>query len=410
MPPTLTTRCCIAGGGPAGIMLGYQLARAGIETIILEKHSDFLRDFRGDTIHPSTMEVLYELGLLKDFLNLPHYKVTRARAMIGDELITLANFFDDFSHLKVHAPFIAFTPQWDFLNFISDAGKKYPQFNLMMDTEVTGLIEEDGRIIGVRAKNKEGELEILTGLVIGADGRNSIVREKANLNIQKKGAPIDVLWFRLSKKEGDEEQLFGFINNGKMMGMIDRGDYWQCAFLIAKGDFDKIRSDGLDNFRKGLVKLAPFTEGRISELQDWDAIKLLSVKVDRLEKWYRPGLLCIGDAAHAMSPLGGVGINLAIQDSVAAANILIPAFRIGLPGKDDLAKIQKRRTFPTKITQMFQVFMQDRVLIPYLKTNNTVKAPFVLKLFNWFPILRRLPARFIGIGVRPEHIEWIGKQ
>ncbi len=396
----LTTRCCIAGGGPAGIMLGYQLARAGVDVIILEKHSDFLRDFRGDTIHPSTMEVLYELGLLEDFLKLPHFKVEGVRLKIGDDFITMG----DLTHLKVHAPFIAFTPQWDFLNFISRKGREYPGFKLMMDTEVTGLIQENGRIAGVYAKNDNDEFEIRADIVVGADGRSSIVREEAGLEIMEFGAPIDVLWYRLSKQPGDPGQVFGVMNYGKFMLMLNRGDYWQCAFVIAKGDFDNIKKEGLENFKKGIVRLAPFTEGRIDELQDWDAIKLLSVKVDRLRKWFRPGLLCIGDAAHAMSPIGGVGINLAIQDSVAAANVLIPAFRKGAPVEDDLAKIQKRRTFPTKITQRFQVFMQDRVLIPYLKTDNKVKTPFLLKLFNWFPILRRLPARFIGIGVRPEHI------
>lgn len=383
-------------------MLGYQLARAGVDVIILEKHSDFLRDFRGDTIHPSTMEVLYELGLLDDFLKLPHYKVNRARIMIGDQLIPLA----DLTHLKVHAPYIAFVPQWDFLNFISEKGSHYPAFHLMMDTEATGLLEKDGIIKGVRAENDEGEFEIKAELVIGADGRHSIIRDKAGLEIENKGAPIDVLWFRLSRKESDEEQLFGLLNYGTMMIMIDRGDYWQCAFIIAKGDFEKIQNDGMDKFRSSIVRLAPFLENRMDEISDWDKVKLLSVRVDYLKKWYRPGLLCIGDAAHAMSPIGGVGINLAIQDSVAAANVLIPAFRNGIPGEEELAKIQKRRAFPTRITQRFQVFMQDRVLIPYLRTTRQVKAPFILKLFNWFPVLRRLPARFIGIGVRAEHIEW----
>jgi 2-polyprenyl-6-methoxyphenol hydroxylase-like FAD-dependent oxidoreductase len=401
--PDLTTRCCITGGGPAGIMLGYQLARAGVETIILEKHSDFLRDFRGDTIHPSTMEVLSELGLLDDFLKLPHYNVNRARAMIGDDFITIA----DLTHLKVRAPYIAFVPQWDFLDFIASKGRAYPEFKLMMDTEATGLIEENGIIKGVTAKSDEGEFEIRADLVIGADGRHSIIRDRAGLEIENKGAPIDVLWFRLSKSENDEEQLFGLINYGTMMIMIDRGDYWQCAFIIAKGDFDKIKGKGLDKFRQNIVKLAPFTEDRVNEISAWDLVKLLSVRVDYLKKWYRTGLLCIGDAAHAMSPIGGVGINLAIQDSVAAANVLIPAFRNGLPGEDDFAKIQKRRAFPTKMTQRFQVFMQDRVLIPYLRTTRPVKAPFILNLFNWFPFLRRLPARFIGIGVRAEHIRWM---
>lgn len=399
----ISVKCCIAGGGPAGIMLGYQLARAGIQTAILEKHPDFLRDFRGDTIHPSTMEILYDLGLLEDFLKLPHYKVEGVRLKIGDDLITMG----DLTHLKVQAPYIAFTPQWDFLNFISEKGRAYKEFNLMMDTAVTGLIEEGGRVVGVRAKDDEGEIEIRAELVVGADGRASLVRKSAGMEIMEFGSPIDVLWFRLSKQTGDPGQVFGVMNFGKFMLMINRGDYWQCAFVIAKNDFENIKNEGLDNFRDGIKRLAPFTADRVNEISDWDAVKLLSVKVDRLKKWYREGLLCIGDAAHAMSPIGGVGINLAIQDSVAAANILIPAFKKGKPDMDDLEKIQKRRMFPTRVLQRFQVFMQDRVLIPYLKSNRIVKAPFLLKLFNKFPVLRRLPARFIGIGIRPEHIRWL---
>ncbi len=400
---TLNHRCCIAGGGPAGVMLGYQLARAGIDVVILEKHADFFRDFRGDTIHPSTMEVLYELGLLDDFFKLPHYKVDRARAMIGDELITLA----DLSHLKVHAPYITFVPQWDFLNFISEKGRQFPGFHLYMDTEVTGITEEDGCIKGITAKDNDGELEIRADIVIGADGRHSIVREKAGMEFINRGAPIDVLWFRLSKQSNDEEQLFGVINYGTMMVMIDRGDYWQCAFIIPKGDFDRIKSEGLEKFRESLVKLAPFTKDRMNEISDWDKVKLLSVRVDHLKKWHKCGLLFIGDAAHAMSPIGGVGINLAIQDAVAAANILIPIMKERTPAEDDLARLQSRRQFPTNMTQRFQVFMQDRVLIPYLHTTDPVKPPFILKMFNRFPLLRRLPARFIGIGVRAEHIKWL---
>jgi 2-polyprenyl-6-methoxyphenol hydroxylase-like FAD-dependent oxidoreductase len=398
----INVKCCIAGGGPAGIMLGYQLARAGIETVILEKHPDFLRDFRGDTIHPSTMEILHELGLLNDFLKLPHYKVEGVRLKIGDEFLTIG----DLTHLKVHAPFIAFTPQWDFLNFISEKGRAYPEFNLLMDTAVTDLIEDNGIITGVIAKDDKSEFEIRADVIIGADGRSSIVREKAGLEIMEFGSPIDVLWFRLSKQAGDPGQVFGVMNYGKFMLMLNRGDYWQCAFVIAKNDLENMKKVGLNEFKKGIVRLAPFTEGRINEIGDWEAVKLLSVKVDRLKKWYREGLLCIGDAAHAMSPIGGVGINLAIQDAVAAANILIPAFREGTPGVNDFKRLQKRRMFPTRVIQRFQVFIQDRVLIPYLRSDRTIKAPFLLKLFDKFPVLRRLPARFIGIGIRPEHIDW----
>lgn len=399
---TLSVRCCISGGGPAGIMLGYLLARAGIEVVVLEKWPDFFRDFRGDTIHPSTMEVLHELDLLDDFLKLPHDKTTLVSARIGGTMITVA----DFSYLNVRTPFIAFTPQWHFLNFLAQKGKAYPHFTLIMETEAYGLIEEEGAVKGVRAKNKQGEFEIRAELVIGADGRNSILRQKANLQVENKGAPVDVLWFRLSKQTGDFKQPFGIIENGKLLVMIDRGDYWQCAFNILKGDFEGIKKKGMENFHQEIIRLVPFTKERISEIVEWEQIKLLSVSVDRLKKWYRSGLICIGDAAHAMSPMGGVGINLAIQDSVAAANILVPAFKKGSPTERDLAKIQKRREFPTRITQRFQVLMQDRILIPYMRSNKPTSAPWILRLFNWFPFLRMLPALFIGIGIRAEHIRY----
>jgi 2-polyprenyl-6-methoxyphenol hydroxylase-like FAD-dependent oxidoreductase len=397
-----TVRCCISGGGPAGMMLGYLLARAGIEVAVLEKWPDFFRDFRGDTIHPSSLEVLYEIDLLDEFLKLPHDKTTRVEAQIGGVPVTIA----DFSWLSIRTPYIAFTPQWHFLNFLAKAGKAYPQFHLMMETEVVDLIQESGHIKGVKAKSRGAEREIQAELVVGADGRHSTVREKANLQVENVGAPIDVLWFKLSKRADDPKQLFALIDNGKLLVMVDRGDYWQCAFEIVKGEFEQIKTKGLQDFRQGITSLALFTKDRVNEITDWDQIKLLSVTVDRLQTWYRPGLICIGDAAHAMSPVGGVGINLAIQDAVAAANVLVPAFKKGTPTEANLARIQKRREFPTRMTQRFQVLVQDRVLIPYLQSNQTAKVPWMLRLFNWFPFLRSFPARFIGLGIRSEHVKY----
>jgi len=400
MSKHVTVDCCIAGGGPAGMMLGYLLARSGIEVAVLEKWPDFFRDFRGDTIHPSTMEVLDELGLLEDFLALPHDKTTKVTAVVGGMEVTVA----DLSLLNIPTPFIAFTPQWHFLNFLSEAGKQFPTFQLLMETEVTDLIEIGDRIEGVRAMTRGGEIEIHAALVVGADGRNSTVRERANLEVEAKGAPVDVLWFRLSKGSDESEHPFGVIDEGKLLVMIDRGDYWQCAFNIVKGDFVRIKGLGLEAFQREIVRLVPFVGDRVGELEDWDEIKLLSVTVDCLKRWFRPGLLCIGDAAHAMSPMGGVGINLAIQDAVAAANTLVPAFARGRPTTDDLASVQKRRQFPTRVTQAFQVAMQDRVLLPYLRSGKQTKPPWILQLFNRLPFLRWLPARFIAIGVRPEHV------
>lgn len=395
-------RCCVSGGGPAGMMLGYLLARAGIDVVVLEKWLDFFRDFRGDTVHPSSLEILYELGLLEEFLKLPHDKTTRVEAQISGVPVTIA----DFSRLNIRTPYIAFTPQWHFLNFLAQAGKAYPQFHLMMETEVVDLIQEHGRVRGVKVRSKGVEREIRAELVVGADGRHSTVRKKANLLVENIGAPIDVLWFRLSKRADDPKQLFALIDNGKLLVMVDRGDYWQCAFEIVKGDLEHIKQRGIENFRQAIASLAPFTKDRVGEITDWDQVKLLSVTVDRLRTWYSQGLICIGDAGHAMSPVGGVGINLAIQDAVAAANVLVPAFRKGTPTASDLARIQGRREFPTRMTQRFQVLMQDRVLIPYLQSKETAKVPWILRLFNWFPFLRWFPARFIGLGIRSEHVKY----
>ena len=396
----IQTRCCIAGGGPAGMMLGYLLARAGVDTVVLEKHADFLRDFRGDTIHPSTLDVMHELGLLDEFLQRPHDEMRQVDGQIGDERLTMA----DFSHLPTHCKFIAFMPQWDFLDFLAAQGRRYPAFHLHMQSEVTALLQEGGRIHGVRAKASQGELEIHADLVIGADGRHSVVREQAQMQVLNLGAPIDVLWMRLPRKQTDPPQTLGRVDNGHIMVMLNRGDYWQCAYVINKGGIDAIKADGLEAFRRQIAGLAPYLDDRVCELESWDDIKLLTVSVDRLQEWHKPGLLCIGDAAHAMSPIGGVGINLAIQDAVAAANILAPAFQRGKPTRDDLAAVQQRRMLPTRATQWMQIQIQDRVLSRVLASRKRATLPWQLKLFRAWPWLRRWPARFIGVGVRPEHV------
>ena len=497
----INVRCCIAGGGPAGMVLAYLLARAGIEVLVLEKHADFLRDFRGDTIHPSTLEVMYELGLLEEFLKLPHDELRELSAEINGLQFTVG----DFTYLPGHCKFIALMPQWDFLNFIADRAKRYPEFNLRMQAEVTDLILDGDRVIGVRARTQLGPVEIRAELVISADGRRSVVREKAELEVETFGSPIDVLWMRIPRKPGDPPQTFGHIDSGRILVMIQRNDYWQCAFVIAKGSFAGIREKGLQPFRDDIVRLQPFLRGRENELKSWEDIKLLTVVIDRLKKWHRPGLLCIGDAAHAMSPIGGVGINLAIQDAVAAANILAPAFQRGatlgtipvmdalseaispaegaLPAaiamgltpalegvpsahinpllarsacvpsrgtnlspaflrsrfdasdasvqgragnapapsittasnsqepayssvtEDDLAAVQRRREFPTRMMQRIQVAIQNRVISRVLSANKQIEVPLVVKLLRRFPILRRIPAYIVGIGFRPEHVE-----
>jgi 2-polyprenyl-6-methoxyphenol hydroxylase-like FAD-dependent oxidoreductase len=394
------TRCCIAGGGPAGMMLGYLLARAGIDVVVLEKHADFLRDFRGDTIHPSTLEVMHELGVLEDFLKRPHQEIREIAGQIGDDLIPLA----DFTHLPTRCKFIAFMPQWDFLDFIKDEAARYPTFKLLMQTEVTDLIQAGTTIVGVTAKTPEGEVEIRADLTIGADGRKSVVRERAGLRVENLGAPIDVLWFRVTRQPSDPTQVLGRFVPGKIMVMLNRDEYWQCAFVIRKGAFADIKRRGIEAFRSDIVSIAPFLKDRVAELSDWEPIKLLTVLVDRLRKWYRPGLLCIGDAAHAMSPVGGVGINLAIQDAVATANILARPLRQNYVSLSHLQKVQLRREFPTKMTQWAQVQIQKRILSTVLGSQRKFRAPWFIRLFKKYPVLRRIPARLIGIGVRPEHV------
>jgi 2-polyprenyl-6-methoxyphenol hydroxylase-like FAD-dependent oxidoreductase len=397
---TLETQCCIAGGGPAGMVLGFLLARAGIDVVVLEKHGDFLRDFRGDTIHPSTLQVLHELGLLDDFLKRPHQEATRVSGVVSDVEVPVA----DFSHLPTRCRFIAFMPQWDFLDFIAEHAQRYPAFHLRMQAEVNDLIEAGGQVAGVRATTPQGSLEVLARLTVGADGRHSTVRERAGLEVEDLGAPIDVLWMRLSRKPTDPNQPLGRFDRGKILVMLFRGEYWQCAYVIPKGAFDELRRSGLDSFRKNIAEIAPAMRDRVGELKDWDDVKLLTVAVDRLKTWHRPGLLCIGDAAHAMSPVGGVGINLAIQDAVATANILAASLRERPPTSDELQRVQSRREFPTRMTQRLQVLIQNRVIGRVIRSSSKLAVPWPLKLLQRFPFLRRIPARLIGIGFRPEHV------
>lgn len=382
------------------MMLGYLLARAGVDVLVLEKHADFLRDFRGDTIHPSTLELMYELGLLEEFLKRPHQEVLELGGHVGSESVIIA----DFRHVPTHCKFLAMMPQWDFLDFLSGEAKRYTNFHLRMQAEVTGLIEENGVITGVRAKTQDGELLVKAGLVVGADGRQSVVRERASLRVRSLGAPIDVMWMRVSRKRTDPGQTFGRVDAGHILVLLDREEYWQLAFVIRKGYADVVREKGLDAFRRQIAAVASFLSDRVDELQSWDQIKLLTVMVDRLEKWSRAGLLCIGDAAHAMSPIGGVGINLAIQDAVAAANILGENLRQRTPTETELQRVQRRRMFPTRATQRLQVAIQDNVLKRVLETGKQVKLPWALRLLRYFPALRRIPARIVGVGFRPEHI------
>ncbi len=397
----LHVRCCIVGGGPAGMMLGFLLARAGVEVVVLEKHGDFLRDFRGDTIHPSTLELMHELGILDDFLKRPHQELHQLSGQVGNETIPLA----DFSHLPTKCKFIAFMPQWDFLNFIAEHAQTYPTFHLKMQAEVIGLLEVTGRVTGVSVATEEGQLNVKSDLVVGADGRHSVVRARAGLEVQELGAPIDVLWFRISRKPDDPGQVLGRFVRGKIMVMLNRDDYWQCGFVIPKGDFDALKQRGLALFREDIANTAPYLRDRVNELNDWEQIKLLTVVVDRLRQWYRPGLLCIGDSAHAMSPIGGVGINLAVQDAVAAANILAAPLSQGTMTSADLKKVQRRRLLPTRLTQRVQVVIQNRVIGRALRNRQRVSPPWFLKLFQRWPFLRRIPARMVGIGFRPEHVK-----
>ena len=401
MAGRISVQCCIAGGGPAGMMLGLLLARAGVDVLVLEKHADFLRDFRGDTIHPSTLEIIHELGLLEQLLALPHQKAPGINAQFGDLALTVA----DFSALPTRCGFIAFMPQWDFLNFLAGQGSRYPTFRVLMQAEVTDLVKLAGTIVGIRATTPDGPLEVRADLVVGADGRHSVVRDKAGLPVEEFGAPMDVLWFGLSRRAKDPESPVGRFDRGRIFIMLNRSDYWQCGFVIPKGSRAQLEAQGLPGFRDTVGRLAPFLTDRVDEIQSWEPIKLLTVQVDRLLDWCRPGLLCIGDAAHAMSPIGGVGINLAIQDAVATANLLAGLLRRGAVTPADLRLVQERRAWPTQMTQRMQLFLQDRVIKTVLAGEGPLVPPWPLQLIARFPILRRIPARLIGMGFRPEHVE-----
>lgn len=397
--PNLNRRCVVAGGGPAGMMLGFLLARAGVDVLVLEKHGDFLHDFRGDTIHPSTLELMHELGLLDEFLQRPHQKVSKLRGEINGHSVEIA----DFSRLETRCKFIAFMPQWDFLDFLSEKAKQFSTFELRMEHEAVDLIFESDRVAGMRVKAPSGEVEVRSDLVVGCDGRSSIVRDRAGFKPREHGAPIDVLWMRLSKREYDPEQAFGFFRHGKLLVLIDRGDYWQCGYVIPKGGFAVVKARGLSPFHGELVRIAEFLRDRVAELDDWEKIKLLTVQINRLPEWCREGLLCIGDAAHAMSPAGGVGINLAIQDAVAAANLLAEKLRRGPVSMVDLRAVQRRRGWPAAAIQLMQTFVH-RYVVTGRERGDDTSLPLLPRLLRDFPSLQRLPAWFVGVGPRPEHI------
>ncbi|MET0314972.1 MAG: FAD-dependent oxidoreductase, partial [Hansschlegelia sp.] len=389
------------GGGPAGMVLGLLLARAGVDVTVLEKHGDFLRDFRGDTIHPSTLDVMAELGMLDDFLKLPHQKVETLTAYVEDEPFTAG----DFRHLPTRCKYAALMPQWDFLDFLAERAARYPTFRLLRKTAATGLVRRDGRVVGVETQAEDGLSSIEAGLVVGCDGRRSTIRAAAGLETEVLGAPMDVIWFRLSRKPTDDDATGGRFTAGRIFVTLNRGDYWQCAFVVTKGGADAVKAAGLPAFRDAVAKLASFAPGRVHELASWDDVSLLTVAVDRLKRWHAPGVLCIGDAAHAMSPIGGVGVNLAIQDAVATANILAGPLRAGGATDADLERVQDRRTFPTRVTQALQVAVQNRIVSATLASDRPLKPPFALRLMQRFPVLARIPARLVGVGVRPEHVK-----
>ena len=399
----MKTRCCIVGGGPAGMMLGYLLGRAGIDVVVLEKHADFFRDFRGDTVHPSTLQVMDELGLIDEFLKLPHQRLQKMDGMFGGEKVRIA----DLSRLNVKYPFIAFMPQWDFLNFLRESGKQFASLKVMMSMEAIDLIHDGDRISGVKAKTPDGVIDVHADLTVACDGRHSLVRERAGLVVEEIGAPMDVLWFRAGKRENESENLFARVDPGKMMVTFDRGDYWQCAYVIPKGEYDAVKARGLPALLDEVARMAPVLKSGLTEVKSWDDVKLLTVAINRLKRWARPGLLCIGDAAHAMSPIGGVGVNLAVQDAVATANLLASRLKTdGVPSEAELDAVRRRREFPVRMTQRMQVVVQNNIVSAALKSGNQpMKVPAVLQLVTALPWLQAITARFVGIGVRPEHVQ-----
>ncbi|WP_181957705.1 FAD-dependent oxidoreductase [Bradyrhizobium uaiense] len=395
----MKVRCCVVGGGPAGMMLGYLLGRAGVDVVVLEKHADFFRDFRGDTVHPSTLQVMDELGLIDAFRKLPHQDIQKLDGMFGGTSVRVA----DLSRLSVKYPFIAMMPQWDFLNFLRESGKRFTALKVLMSAEATDLIRRGDAVAGVRANTPDGPIDIEADLTIGCDGRHSIVRERAGLAVEEIGAPMDVLWFRVGRRPDETENLFARVDNGKMMVTFDRGDYWQCAYVIAKGQYEAVKARGLPALLDDVLRLAPILKPGIGDVRSFDDVKLLTVAINRLTRWTRPGLLCIGDAAHAMSPIGGVGVNLAVQDAVATANILAAKLAQGCPSEDELDAVRRRREFPVRLTQRMQVIAQNNIISAALKAGDQ-PMPFALRLITAMPWLQGLTARLVAVGVRPEHV------
>ncbi|MBR1132427.1 FAD-dependent oxidoreductase [Bradyrhizobium iriomotense] len=399
---SVRVRCCVVGGGPAGMMLAYLLGRAGIDVVVLEKHADFFRDFRGDTVHPSTLQVMDELGLIDGFLKLPHQRLQKMDGLFGGTPVRIA----DLSRLHTKYPFIAFMPQWDFLNFLREEGRRFASLKVMMNTEAVDLIRRGDTIAGVRAKTPDGAIDIEADLTVACDGRHSTVRERAGLEVEEVGAPMDVLWFRASRKADETENLFARIEPGKMMITFDRGDYWQCAYVIAKGQYDAVKARGLQALLDDVVRMAPVLRSGIADVKSFDDIKLLTVAINRLERWTRPGLLLIGDAAHAMSPVGGVGVNLAVQDAVATANLLADKLGRGCPSEDELDAVRRRREFPVRMTQRMQVVVQNNIISGALQGGDRpLKVPLIVRLITALPWLQGIPARLIALGVRPEHVQ-----
>jgi 2-polyprenyl-6-methoxyphenol hydroxylase-like FAD-dependent oxidoreductase len=400
---TIETICCVVGGGPAGMVLGYLLARCGIAVSVLEKHGDFFRDFRGDTVHPSTLDVLGELGILDGALRLPHQRVYTAGGVYGDFTFT----GPDFRHVPAHSKFVALMPQWDFLNFLSEQARGFPSFRLHMHHEVCDLLWDGERATGVMARTPDGAtVRIRAGLVVGCDGRHSVIRRAAGLDLREYGVPIDVLWFRIGRRPGDPDQVLGTINYGKALILINRNDYFQAGLIVRKGSFDEIRRRGIDAFRADVQQLAPYLGDRVGELRDWEQVKLLTVQVNRLRRWYRPGLLCIGDAAHAMSPAGGVGINLAVQDAVAAAKFLTDSPRYPFGDDAVLEAIQRRREFPARVTQSVQVGLH-KIFARVFDHPGPLRAPWQLKAAVRIPGIHRALGYAVGVGVRPEHVHGV---